>query len=699
MIKGNESGNIGLEKLTGVGPALAARLQRLGIRAVSDLLFHLPMRYENRTCITPIGSIQPGQAVLIEGTIAASGIIQGGRRSLLCRIEDGTGMVSARFFHFNRAQSSSLCKGVGIRCFGEPRPGSSGLEMYHPQYQLQLSGQLPPLETSLTPVYPTTEGVSQHRLRQLITQALKLSAGQSLRELLPANYLPAGSSLSLAQAIQYLHQPSAHNTSVQALSLLEQHRHPVQLRLAFEELVAHHLALLQLRRGIQAQRAPRMTATGKLTQAFYRSLPFKFTPAQTRVAGEIAADMNSTHAMLRLVQGDVGSGKTAVAAVAALQAAEAGFQTALMAPTEVLAEQHYKSFQAWAEPLGISVAYLTGKQKVAQRRSQGEKVSEGKAQIIIGTHALFQQQVTFKRLGLVIIDEQHRFGVHQRLSLREKGQSDGRVPHQLIMTATPIPRTLAMCAYADLDYSVIDELPPGRKPVKTLMVADHRRTEVINRIREACKTGQQAYWVCTLIEESEILQCQAAQTTASSLAQVLPDLNIGLVHGRLKAAEKSQVMADFKAGKIDLLVATTVIEVGVDVPNASLMIIDNPERLGLAQLHQLRGRIGRGQAQGYCVLMYGTPLSLQARKRLMILRETSDGFKIAEQDMAIRGPGEVMGTRQTGLMTFKVADLLRDQFMLADVRACAQTVLSLPFEHQCELLDRWQGGNQIYSQV
>ncbi len=696
---GSRSEEIDLEQLTGVGPRLAEKLQRLGISAISDLLFHLPIRYENHTRITPVSSIKPGQASLIEGVIVASDILQAGRRSLLCRVEDNTGMINLRFFHFNRAQSNSFCKGTRIRCYGEPRPGSSGLEMYHPQYQLQQGGKLPALDTSLTPVYSTTEGISQYRLRQLITQAFKLSAGRSLPELLPTGYLPEGSSLSLAQAIQFLHQPPAKTTSSEALSLLEQRRHPVQLRLAFEELVAHHLALLQLRRGIQIQRAPKMTATGKLTQPFCRNLAFKLTSAQKRVASEIAADLDSKNAMLRLVQGDVGSGKTAVAAMAAMQAAEAGFQTALMAPTELLAEQHFKSFQAWGEGIGIGVAYLTGKQKTTERRCQAKLISEGKVQIVIGTHALFQQQVVFKRLGLIIIDEQHRFGVHQRLALKLKGQSDQGVPHQLIMTATPIPRTLAMCAYADLDYSVIDELPPGRKPVKTLAVADHRRGQVIDRIREACGAGRQAYWVCTLIEESEALQCQAAETTASSLEQALPDLSIGLVHGRLKTAQKSQIMARFKAGEIDLLVATTVIEVGVDVPNANLMIIDNPERLGLAQLHQLRGRVGRSCAQSYCVLMYGTPLSVQARKRLLILRETNDGFKIAEEDMAIRGPGEVMGTRQTGIMTFKVADLLRDQFMLADVRRCAQQVLSLPFEQQRSLLDRWQGGNQIYSQV
>ncbi len=688
-----------ITQLKGVGSKVAAKLQRLGINKISDLLFHLPIRYENRTTLTTINCLQAGCTALIEGTITTSEIIKAKRQSLLCRIADHSGTTTVRFFHFNQAQKNSFYTGARIRCYGEPRLGNYGLEMYHPYYQLEHNNLLPELESALTPVYPTTDGLSQNLLRKLIDQALLIIQEQSLSEVLPQHHWKSCSSICLTKAIQFLHKPPIDDISLEQQVLLEQHCHPIQFRLAFEELVAHYLSLLQLRAQVQAQHAPSMKSNGQLIRSLYKQLPFTLTNAQQRVAAEIAINLNSNNAMLRLVQGDVGSGKTIIAALAVLQAVEAGYQAAFMAPTTMLAEQHYQNFQTWMAPLGICIGYLTGKQNTAERNHQTKLISDGKAQIIIGTHALFQQQINFKKLGLIIIDEQHRFGVHQRLELQKKGHFTAGIPHQLIMTATPIPRTLAMCAYADLDYSVIDELPPGRQQITTLLVTNNKRAEIIKRIYQACKEGQQAYWVCTLIEESEVLQCEAAETIAANLKKNLPDLKIGLVHGRLSATEKSTIMASFKAGNIDLLVATTVIEVGVDVPNASLMIIDNPERLGLAQLHQLRGRIGRGTTKSYCVLLYHAPLSLNAKQRLLILRNTNDGFKIAEEDMALRGPGEVMGTKQTGTINFKIADLIRDQFMLADVKACAEQMLTMPLKQQQALLIRWQRHGQQYYKV
>lgn len=687
-----------ITQLKGVGSKVAEKLQRLGIYKVSDLLFHLPTRYENRTIITAINCLQAGCIALIEGKITTSEIIKGRRQSLLCRIADNSGTTTVRFFHFNQAQKNSFYKGVQIRCYGEPRLGSYGLEMYHPHYQLEHNNKLPALETTLTPVYPTTDGISQNLLRKLIDQALLIIQEQALAEVLPKHHWNSCASICLTKAVQFLHKPPLENISCEQ-QLLEQQCHPIQLRLAFEELVAHHLSLLQLRNNIQTQHAPSLKSNGQLRRSLYKNLPFQLTNAQQRVTAEIATNLDSNNAMLRLVQGDVGSGKTIIAALAVLQAVEAGYQAAFMAPTTMLAEQHYQNFQIWMAPLGVCIGYLTGKQNTADRNYQTKLISDGQAQIIIGTHALFQQHINFKKLGLIIIDEQHRFGVHQRLELQKKGHFTAGIPHQLIMTATPIPRTLAMCAYADLDYSVIDELPPGRQQITTLLVTNNRRTEVIQRIYQACKEGKQAYWVCTLIEESEILQCKAAETIAANLKEELSGLNIGLVHGRLSASEKSAIMASFKDGHIDLLVATTVIEVGVDVPNASLMIIDNPERLGLAQLHQLRGRIGRGTTKSYCVLLYSAPLSVNAQKRLLILRETNDGFKIAEEDMALRGPGEIMGTQQTGIINFKIADLMRDQYMLTDVKACAEQMLTMPLKQQQLLLARWQCHDQQYYKV
>ena len=682
-----------LTALKGVGKALAEKLAKLGLHNLQDLLFHLPLRYMDRTRVTPIGALQPQSTVVIEGEIKAADVVFGRRRSLVAKLQDSTGTVTLRFFHFNQAQKQSLAKGSKLRCFGEARRGASGLELYHPEYEL-VDQNTEPLAESLTPVYPATEGITQPRIRQLAQQALNLLTTQSLAELLPKDLQKRYHQWPLDQALHYLHQPPI-DADVDQLSL---GAHPAQQRLAFEELMAHHVSLLSLRLQIQAEGAPALPLNIDRLKAFIENLPFTPTAAQSRVAKEIAADLAKPIPMLRLVQGDVGSGKTLVAAMAALQAINNGFQVALMAPTEILSEQHRLNFSQWFEPLGISVGWLTGKQKVAERREQLAALASGKTQLMVGTHALFQEQVTFADLGLVIIDEQHRFGVHQRLSLREKAGSERR-PHQLIMTATPIPRTLAMSAYADLDCSVIDELPPGRKPITTVVINQDRRDQVVARVREAISQGRQVYWVCTLIEESETLTAQAAQATQEELSLCLPNVPIGLVHGRLKPAEKESVMASFKAGDMPLLVATTVIEVGVDVPNASLMIIDNPERLGLAQLHQLRGRVGRGSAESHCVLLYSGPLSNHSRARLEAMRNSNDGFFIAEKDLELRGPGEVLGTRQTGEMAFRIANLQRDADLIPSVRDAAANLLQhYPLNAQA-LTRRWLGYNEVYAKV
>ena len=679
--------------LKGVGTALALKLERLSIHTLQDLLFHLPLRYQDRTRIVPIGSLRPGDECVIEGEIKLADVKQGKRRSLLCRIQDGTGSLTLRFFHFNAAQKNSLKPGLRIRCFGEARPGAAGLEMVHPEYN-KVSGDFVPVAENLTPVYPATEGLHQTRLRSLASQALSRLDSQGLQELMPDNVRQQWQLPELNEAIRYLHNPPADVDQ----HLLLDGKHPAQRRLAFEELLAHHFSLLKLRDKTREQGAPVLRPSGELSQPFLNALPFPLTGAQQRVSAEVAKDLNSPYPMLRLVQGDVGSGKTVVAALAALQAVESGLQAAVMAPTEILAEQHFNNFSAWLEPLGIKVAWLAGKLKGKQRQSQLDAIRSGEARIVVGTHALFQEEVVFDDLGLVVVDEQHRFGVHQRLSLREKGRNGELSPHQLIMTATPIPRTLTMSAYADLDCSIIDELPPGRTPVATVVIGDERRQQVIERVRAACNDGRQVYWVCTLIEESEALQCQAAEVTAEQLAEALPELRIGLVHGRMKPAEKAEVMGQFKAAELDLLVATTVIEVGVDVPNASVMIIENPERLGLAQLHQLRGRVGRGSVESFCVLMYHAPLSKQGRERLAVMRDTTDGFKIAEKDLELRGPGEVLGTRQTGMMQFKIADLQRDADLLSRVKHVAGQMQGYP-QHVEPMIRRWLGVGEEYGNV
>jgi ATP-dependent DNA helicase RecG len=681
-------------RLKGVGSRNAERLAAIGVETVQDVLFHLPFRYQDRTRITPIGAVRPGDQAVVEGTVELADIRFGRRRSLLVRVADGTGFLLLRFFHFTATQKASLARGVRLRCYGEVRTGPASLEMIHPEYRRVDPQEVGEMEETLTPVYPSTEGMHQLTWRNLTEQALQRLQAQpgGLPEWLPEELLKRLRLPELGAAIGYLHRPPPDAD----LELLQAGRHPAQRRLAFEELLSHQLALRQLRQRQRRADAPPLAGDGILRKRLLERLPFSLTQAQQRVVAEIRADLEQGHPMLRLVQGDVGSGKTVVAALAALQTLEAEHQVALMAPTELLAEQHLRSFQNWLEPLGIEVGWLTGRQKGKAREKVLQGLEAGTTRLAVGTHALFQEGVRFGALGLVIVDEQHRFGVHQRMALREKGRRGGRVPHQLIMTATPIPRTLAMTAYADLDVSVIDELPPGRRPVTTVAIPDTRREEVLERVRAACRQGRQAYWVCTLIEESEALQCQAAEDTFALMREALSELRVGLVHGRLKSKEKAAVMNAFQAGELDLLVATTVIEVGVDVPNASLMIVENPERLGLAQLHQLRGRVGRGAVESHCVLMYHHPLSGDAQGRLAVLRESNDGFVIAQKDLELRGPGEVLGTRQTGVMQFRIADLLRDQPLLPEVQRAASLLLERYPERVAPLLRRWIGGRERY---
>lgn len=690
-----ELSTVPVTALKGVGEAMAEKLAKVGLENLQDLLFHLPLRYQDRTRVVPIGALRPGQDAVIEGVVSGADVTMGKRRSLVVRLEDGTGVLSLRFYHFSNAQKEGLKRGTHLRCYGEARPGASGLEIYHPEYRaLNGNEPAPPVEQTLTPIYPSTEGLTQQRLRLLCQQSLAMLGPRSLPDWLPEELARDYHLAPLDDAIRYLHNPPADAD----LDELAEGQHWAQHRLAFEELLTHQLSQQRLRESLRALRAPVLPKASRLPAQYLANLGFSPTGAQQRVGNEIAYDLSQPEPMMRLVQGDVGAGKTVVAALAALQALEAGYQVALMAPTEILAEQHYLTFKRWLEPLGIEVAWLAGKLKGKARASALEQIASG-VPMVVGTHALFQEEVKFRRLALAIIDEQHRFGVQQRLALRQKGVDGALCPHQLIMTATPIPRTLAMSAYADLDTSILDELPPGRTPVNTVLVADSRRFEVVERVRAACAEGRQAYWVCTLIEESEELTCQAAESTFEELGSALGELRVGLIHGRMKPAEKAAVMAEFKAGNLQLLVATTVIEVGVDVPNASLMIIENPERLGLAQLHQLRGRVGRGSAVSHCVLLYHPPLSQIGRERLGIMRETNDGFVIAEKDLELRGPGEMLGTRQTGLLQFKVADLMRDADLLPAVRDAAQALLARWPDHVSPLLDRWLRHGQQYGQV
>ena len=693
--------------LRGVGEALAEKLQRLGVTQVQDLLFLLPLRYEDRTRVWQIGELLPGVRAAVEGEIQLTEVTYRRRRQLLCRISDGSGFLTLRFFYFSAAQQNGLARGQRIRCFGEVRRGPLGLEIVHPEYRRVRADdpESETLEETLTPVYPLTEGVPQGRLRALINEALKELETSAVRDWIPAHVIAQLGLPSLKDAITYMHRPPREAQ----LSELAAGRHPAQRRLAFEELLAHHLSLKLLKRAAKTDPAPALPDDAGMEARFIQALPFKLTKAQARALNDVDADLKTQLPMVRLVQGDVGCGKTVVAAAAAARAAGSGLQAALMAPTELLAEQHWRNFRDWFKPLGLTVALLSGSQPARTRRSAFEAIASGEIRVVVGTHALFQDGVDFANLALVIVDEQHRFGVQQRLRLQEKGQKQGRIPHQLIMTATPIPRTLAMTAYADLDISVIDELPPGRTPITTVVVPEQRRDEVVMRIVQACKAGRQAYWVCPLIEESEELRSQAAEETAAALAEALPGIRVGLVHGRMPSAKKDEAMLAFKEGKIQLLVATTVIEVGVDVPNATLMAIENAERMGLAQLHQLRGRVGRGSEASTCVLLYRAPLSQLARERLKVIRETNDGFEIARRDLELRGPGELLGTRQTGLAQLRVADLMRDADLLPRVQETAELLLdSHTANHMKDspvrdsiaaLAARWIGSGERYGRV
>ncbi|HET7299700.1 MAG TPA: ATP-dependent DNA helicase RecG [Oleiagrimonas sp.] len=680
-----------LSTLKGVGPALSSALARLGLERVQDVWFHLPLRYEDRTRVTPVDELVAGQPALVEGVVEmAENSFRYRPQLRVALVDDQGGTLLLRFFHFRRAQVESLRPGARLRCFGEVRFGVQGPEMAHPQYSRVIRDA--PLEQRLTPVYPSTEGLGQKRLARVVEQALECLPPDAQLELIP-EVLRAPLGLgSLREALLCVHRPPV---DVEVAKLVSG-QHPALQRLAFEELLAQHLGLKQLRTQVRKHRAPRLAVDKALTRRFLDALPFRLTDAQQRVAAEVAWDMARDEPMLRLVQGDVGSGKTVVAAMAALAAVGAGRQVALMAPTELLAEQHLVNFRAWLEPLDIKVAWLAGKVQGRARKAALADVASDAA-VVVGTHALMQEGVEFARLGLVIIDEQHRFGVHQRLSLRDKGRDGALVPHQLVLTATPIPRTLAMSAYADLDVSSIDELPPGRTPVKTVAVSHTRREEVVERIRAACAEGRQAYWVCTLIEESEQLEAQAAEVAHAELVAALPELAVGLVHGRMKPKEKQAAMDAFKSGETAVLVATTVIEVGVDVPNASLMVIENAERLGLAQLHQLRGRVGRGHVASSCVLLYRPPLSALARQRLEVMRDTNDGFRIAEKDLELRGPGEVLGTRQTGRLAFRVADLTRDAHLLPEVQHVGEAMLRDTPRQAARLVTRWVGGSARYA--
>ena len=680
--------------LKGVGEALALRLRVLGVQQVQDLLFVLPLRYEDRTKVQKLGSLQSGARAVVEGEVQLTEVVFRRRRQLLARITDGSGFLTLRFFYFSAAQQQGLARGTRIRCFGEVRRGPLGLEMVHPEYRRAFDA-IAALEETLTPIYPMTEGVQQGRLRQLIRMGLQELATSGVREWLPPEILQPLNLPTLGDALRYVHQPPLDAE----LAELAEGVHPAQQRLAFEELLAHHLSLKLLRSRLQTDPAWGLDDTRGLADRFLKSLPFALTRAQQRVFNEVDRDLRRTQPMARLVQGDVGCGKTVVAAAAAARAVGSGHQAALMAPTELLAEQHFRNLDAWFRSLGVTVALVTGSQPARTRRSALEAIASGEVQLVVGTHALFQEGMKFHDLALVIVDEQHRFGVQQRLRLQEKGQLGGRHPHQLIMTATPIPRTLAMTAYADLDVSVIDELPPGRTPVRTVVAPESRRDEVVARIRAACLAGRQAYWVCPLIDESEELQFQAAEETAALLAEALPEVRVGLVHGRMPGRKKDAAMMAFKAGTIQLLVATTVIEVGVDVPNATLMVIENSERMGLAQLHQLRGRVGRGTHDSSCVLLYRSPLGQLARARLNAIRDSNDGFVIAQRDLELRGPGELLGTRQTGLAQLRVADLARDVHLLPQVHKAAELMLARYPDRIAPLTTRWIGQDERYGRV
>ncbi|WP_251365493.1 ATP-dependent DNA helicase RecG [Coxiella-like endosymbiont of Rhipicephalus sanguineus] len=689
---------IPVASLRGVGPKMTELLASLNIHTLQDLLFHLPLRYEDRTRLTSLGALRHGDQTTIEGFIEFTNINYGRRRSLHCCIGDGTGSLILRFYHFNSQQYQQLMKrGLRLKCFGTARQNYQGrLEMVHPEYRV-VNATIPiPTEENLTAVYPTTKGLPQTKLRDLLSQALNYLKKRDVFEELFSESLRQEFNLpTLIASLLYVHCPPSNAP----LKLLKAGKHPAQQRLIIEELVAQQIELLKLRSRAKMYLAPVLNLEAEKENKLRQALPFKLTAAQERVISEINEDLKRSHPMQRLVQGDVGSGKTIVAAMAIIKVVENGYQCAVMVPTEILAEQHHRAFQKWLNPLGIQVGWLTGSLNNSAREQTLQKIRQGEDQVIVGTHALFQEDVAFLKLGLIVIDEQHRFGVHQRLALKEKGSNNSIYPHQLIMTATPIPRTLALTAYANFDVSTIDELPSGRKPITTVLMSNARRNEVIARIKQNCEQGKQAYWVCTLIEDSEMLQCEAAEATYQKLRQLLNHLTVGLIHGRLSRNEKDAVMMDFKAGGIDLLVATTVVEVGVDVPNASLIIIENAERLGLAQIHQLRGRVGRGKDKSYCVLLYQKPLSQYARDRLILLRNSQDGFVVAQKDLELRGPGELLGTRQAGMLPFRITDLIRDQCLLSRAQSIATRMLDQYPLQATRLLQRWLRNAETYVEV
>ncbi len=683
-----------LTVLRGVGPAVAARLQKLNVQRPEDLLFVLPQRYEDRTQVTRIGALQVGQRAVIQAQIEISEIVYRRRRSLLCRISDGTGQLTLRFFHFSQAQLNGLARGTNLRCYGEVRLARAGLEMIHPEYQLLHEDKNPPLEQHLTPIYPTTEGLQQFRLRKLIDQVMNQYL-PAVTDWLPKKMLTELSLPTLQESITDLHRPRRNAD----LAMLEAGRHPAQRRLALEEILAHHLSLRRVKDRSQHQAAIPLAMDTGLRSRFLEQLGFALTGDQQSALEDIEVDLARPHPMMRLLQGDVGCGKTVLAGAAALRAVAAGHQAAIMAPTELLAEQLYDNFRRWLEPLGINIAWLSGSLVGKARTETYAAIASGGAQLVVGTHALFQEAVLYHSLALVIVDEQHRFGVHQRLTLMEKGVTGSMRPHQLVMTATPIPRTLAMTMFADLDVSSIREMPPGRRPVQTVALPEDRRGSLVTRVREACQQGQRAYWVCPLIEDSDALDYQAAESTYAMLAESVPEIGVGLIHGRMRAEEKGRVMKKFAAGKLGVLVATTVIEVGVDVPAASLMIIENSERMGLSQLHQLRGRVGRGSHQSSCVLLYKSPLSAVAKQRLAVLRKTNDGFEVAQHDLELRGPGEVLGKKQTGLMQLRVADLVRDAALLPMVQKLARHLLENKPAAVEPIVQRWIGPDNRYGNV
>jgi ATP-dependent DNA helicase RecG len=724
---------------------MQARLERLKLRSVADLLFHLPLRYEDRTRLAAIGSLRERDQAVVAGEVQVAQVKFGRRRSLLVRIADGTGFMNLRFFHFGNPLKESLKRGTQVQCFGELRRGPQSLEMVHPELRVLKEGEAPQLESALLPIYPTTDGLTQPALRKLTMRALaRAREGDELEDLVDLALLPAELRQPLLESIECLHYPQVASDASSAASAStpsdmginnssrsergagplatprahdKSNRSPsfstdivlARQRLSFEELLANHLIHRAVRAQLSTRRAPQMAGEGPLQRRFLAGLRFSLTQAQNRVTDEVLGDLARPQPMYRLVQGDVGSGKTVVAALAAARASEARQQTAVMAPTELLAEQHMRQFSSWFEPLGVRVAWLGGRQTARARRETLSSLASGEAHIAVGTHALFQDAVRFAQLGLVIIDEQHRFGVDQRHALLRKTNTSSEMsaepselvdyPHQLIMTATPIPRTLQMTHFGHLDISSIDELPPGRQQVDTAVIPDSRRADVVQRIASACAEGQQAYWVCSLIEETEAVQAEAAEATAELLAEALPGLTIGLVHGRMKSTERDEVMNAFRQAGIDLLVATTVIEVGVDVPNASLMIIENAERMGLSQLHQLRGRVGRGKRKSACVLMYKGPLGRIAKARLGVLRDSTDGFVIAARDLELRGPGEVLGTRQTGDQQFRIADPGRDQEMMHSVSHAADGLLAESPKTASALIARWAGAAVRFGEV